>query len=73
VRDLARMVRRAKQMLQFNLVRDQQTTTGNLREPMWVYRRDQATCRRCRTQIKVVMTGPPGRERATYWCQPTAV
>jgi endonuclease-8 len=75
VRDLTRMVRRARQMLQFNLVRDQQTTTGNLREPMWVYRRDQSTCRRCRTPIKVVMSGPPGRERATYWCpscQPTA-
>jgi endonuclease-8 len=68
VRNLPRMVRRGKQMLEVNTVRDQQTTTGDLREPMWVYRRDQGTCRRCRTPIRVGMTGPPGRERAIYWC-----
>jgi endonuclease-8 len=68
VPNLPRMVRRGKQMLEVNTVRDQQTTTGDLREPMWVYRRDQGTCRRCRTPIRVGMTGPPGRERAIYWC-----
>jgi endonuclease VIII len=68
VADLARMVRRAKQMLELNKERATQSTTGNLREPMWVYRRDQAPCRRCRTPIRVEMTGSAGRERATYWC-----
>ncbi len=65
---LPRLVRRAQQMLTLNKERAQQTTTGNLREPLWVYRRDQAPCRRCRTAIRVAMVGPPGRERASYWC-----
>jgi endonuclease-8 len=68
VPDLARAVRRAKQMLELNKERPTQTTTGNLREPMWVYRRDRAPCRRCGTPIEVAQLGEPGRERATYWC-----
>jgi endonuclease-8 len=75
VPDLTRMVRRAKQMLELNKTRATQSTTGDLREPMWVYRRDQAPCRRCGTTIRVEMTGGAGRERATYWCpscQPAA-
>jgi len=75
VPDLTRMVRRAKQMLELNKTRATQSTTGNLREPMWVYRRDQAPCRRCGATIRVEMAGPAGRERATYWCpscQPAA-
>lgn len=65
---LPRVVRRAKQMLELNSRRALQSTTGNLREPLWVYRRDKAPCRRCGTTIQVAMAGPPGRERATYWC-----
>lgn len=65
---LPRVVRRAQQMLSLNKERAQQSTTGNLREPLWVYRRDQAACRRCRTAIRVAMVGPAGRERASYWC-----
>ena len=55
VPDLARLVRRAKQMLELNKERAQQTTTGNLRERerMWVYRRDASPCRRCGTPIAV--------------------
>ena len=68
VEALPRVVRRAQQMLSLNKERAQQTTTGNLREPLWVYRRDQAACRRCRTAIRVAMVGPAGRERASYWC-----
>lgn len=68
VADLTRMVRRAKQMLELNKQRATQSTTGNLREPLWVYRRDKAGCRRCGTEIRVDQVGPPGRERATYWC-----
>lgn len=65
---LPRVVRRAKQMLELNSRRATQTTTGDLREPLWVYRRDKAPCRRCGTPIEVAMVGPPGRERASYWC-----
>lgn len=70
VPDLPRVVRRARQMLQLNAERAVQSTTGNLRERerMWVYRRDQQPCRRCRTPIRVAMVGPPDRERASYWC-----
>jgi endonuclease-8 len=68
VRDLPRLVRRARQMLQQNVRRATPATTGNLREPFWVYRRDRSACRRCGTTIEVEMVGPPGRERASYWC-----
>ena len=65
---LPRMVRRARQMLDLNKERATQATTGNLREPMWVYARERAPCRRCRTPISLGALGPAGRERATYWC-----
>jgi endonuclease-8 len=68
VRDLARLVRRAKLMLEHNKERPTQSTTGDLREPFWVYRRERNACRRCGTPIQSGMLGPPGRERATYWC-----
>ncbi|HET9419946.1 MAG TPA: DNA-formamidopyrimidine glycosylase family protein [Nocardioides sp.] len=68
VPDLARLVRVAQQMLEQNVTRATQATTGNLREPLWVYRRDKAPCRRCGTPIAVAMRGEPGRERASYWC-----
>ncbi|HET7689863.1 MAG TPA: DNA-formamidopyrimidine glycosylase family protein [Nocardioidaceae bacterium] len=70
VPDLARVVRRAKQVLEANKERVEQTTTGDLRRgrQTWVYRRDRAACRRCGTPIRVTMQGPEGRERAIYWC-----
>lgn len=70
VPDLARLVRRARQMLELNRERAIQSTTGDLRERerTWVYRRDDRPCRRCGTPIRVEMRGQPGRERASYWC-----
>jgi endonuclease-8 len=70
VADLARLVRRARQMLVLNKERAVQSTTGDLRERerMWVYRRDRSPCRRCGTPIRVELVGPVGRERAAYWC-----
>ncbi len=70
VTDLTRLVRRARQMLEQNKERAEQTTTGDLRRGrrMWVYRRDEQPCLRCETPIKVHMQGDPGRERAKYWC-----
>jgi len=70
VDQLPRLVRRGRQMLEVNKERANQTTTGDLRERerMWVYRRDNAPCRRCRTPIAVTMLGELGRERAAYWC-----
>jgi endonuclease-8 len=70
VPDLRRLVRRAHQMLEVNKHRWVQTTTGDLRERerMWVYRRDRSPCRRCGTPVVVEQQGPPGLERASYWC-----
>lgn len=70
VRDLARLVRRAKAVLEANKERTEQSTTGDLRkgQRMWVYRRDRQPCRRCGTRTRVAMAGPGTRERATYWC-----
>lgn len=70
VPDLARMVRRARQVLEANKERVEQTTTGDLRRgrQLWVYRRDKQPCRRCGTPIRVQLQGPEMQERATYWC-----
>jgi endonuclease-8 len=66
VKDLPRMVRRAKQVLEVNKERVQQATTGDLRRgrTLWVYARDRQPCRRCGTRIRQAELGG----RATYWC-----
>ena len=70
VPDLPRLVLRAAALLRANRERTEQATTGDIRRghTSWVYRRERAACRRCGTRIEVAMTGPDGRERATYWC-----
>ncbi len=70
VPDLARVVRRAKAVLEANKERTEQTTTGDLRRGRrtWVYDRAGEACRRCGTRIEHAMQGPEGRERAVYWC-----
>ena len=66
VPDLPRLVRRARQVLEANKERVEQTTTGDLRRNrrLWVYRRDRETCRRCGTRIS--QSEQDGR--GTYWC-----
>jgi len=70
VPDLTRLVRRARAVLDANKERVEQSTTGDTRRgrETWVFRRDKQPCRRCGTRILVDMLGPPGQERATYWC-----
>lgn len=68
VASLERLVRRAHQMLDLNKDRTTRATTGNLRQPYWVYGRDGARCRRCRTVVVRAARGPAGRERSSYWC-----
>ena len=70
VPQLPRLVRRARQVLEANKERVEQTTTGDLRRgrQLWVYRRDKEPCRRCGTPVRVQMQGPDTQERATYWC-----
>ncbi|MGA8847816.1 MAG: DNA-formamidopyrimidine glycosylase family protein, partial [Nocardioides sp.] len=65
---LGRLVRRAYQALDLNKDRTTRTLTGNLRAPLWVYGRDGAPCRRCRTRVLTAEQGLPGKERVSYWC-----
>ncbi len=65
---LPRLVEKARRMLLVNKERATQSTTGDLREPLWVHARAGRPCRRCGTGIEVGELGPAGRERLTYWC-----
>lgn len=66
VRDLARMVGRAREMLQANRFRWNRTTTGDTRpgRQLWVYGRAGLPCRRCGTPIE----GDDGGDRIRFWC-----
>jgi endonuclease-8 len=67
----SRLLGRARQMLQLGVSDGRPITTGDRREPLWVYRRQQRPCRRCGTTI-VAGSLRAGREalgeRTTYWC-----
>ncbi|MEO5853230.1 MAG: DNA-formamidopyrimidine glycosylase family protein [Nocardioides sp.] len=68
VRDLRRVVRRAKQMLELNKSRTERVTTGNARGGrLWIYGR-RGACPRCGTTVLHEEFGPEGQERVSYWC-----
>ena len=68
VRDLPRLVRRARQMLELNKSRTERTTTGNTRGGrLWIYGR-RGACPRCETAVRHEEFGPVGQERIAYWC-----
>jgi endonuclease-8 len=70
VPDLPKLLRLVRRIMQANLERVQQATTGDLRrgEEHWVHRRGRKPCRRCGTTIQRGALGPPTQERDTYWC-----
>lgn len=73
VRDPERFLSRARQMLQAGVRNRQPLTTGDRREPLWVYGRQRRPCRRCGTTVESGPIGPPGtlarsNSRTTYWC-----
>lgn len=68
VRDPARFLDRARQMLQSAMRTGRPVTTGDRRNPVWAYRRHRQPCLRCRTPLVSGEVGSPGRERSTYWC-----
>lgn len=70
VKDLPRLLRRVRQLLQANVQRPTQVTTGIDRngQRAWVFERPGKPCRRCRTLIAFERFGPPGQERLSYWC-----
>lgn len=68
VRDPARFLTRARQMLQSAMQSGRPVTTGDRRNPVWVYRRQRQPCLRCGTTVLAGPVGAPPRERTTYWC-----
>jgi endonuclease VIII len=70
VPDLARVVGRAKQLLEANKNHHDQTTTGDRRVggSHWVFDRAGRDCRRCGTRIETEEFGPQGMERRSEWC-----
>ncbi len=70
VANLARLVRRAHQILLANSERPAPNTTGDPRRgrELWVYGRARRPCLRCGTPVATEQLGPPGRERVSYWC-----
>lgn len=70
VADPLRMVRLARSLLDQNRHHPQICTTGDTRRGrgLWIYGRRGERCRRCGTPIEHAELGPPGAERAAYWC-----
>lgn len=68
VRDPARLLRRARQLLKNGVYYGRPTTAGERRGSVWVYRRQRQPCQRCGTTIVAGEVGGAGRERTTYWC-----
>ncbi|WP_435769557.1 DNA-formamidopyrimidine glycosylase family protein [Nocardioides sp. SYSU DS0651] len=68
VADPLRLLRRARLMLRAAVPHGRPVTTGDRREPLWVYRRQRQACRRCGTTVEAGQLGDAGRERTTYWC-----
>lgn len=68
LRDPVRLLRRARLMLQTSVRVGRPVTTGDRREPLWVYGRHRRPCRRCGTAIAAGQVGEAGRERTLNWC-----
>lgn len=66
---LPRLVGLAHQLLDAHRDRTSRVTTGDKRpgRRLWVYGR-VGPCLRCGTRIETGELGPPGQERATWWC-----
>ncbi|MGA8255248.1 MAG: DNA-formamidopyrimidine glycosylase family protein [Nocardioides sp.] len=68
VPDVLTLVRRGQQLLRANISRATQTTTGDLRDPHWVFRRERTGCRRCGTPVRVSTIGREPTSRVVYAC-----
>jgi len=68
VADPTRLLDRAARMLTIGVDEGRPLTTGNRREPVWVYRRHRRACLRCGTTIEAGQVGAAGKERTLYWC-----
>ena len=68
VPDLARLIVRAKAVLEANKERAEQSTTGDLRPGRRTWVHGQRVCRRCGGTVERSELGPPGRTRTAYAC-----
>ncbi len=70
VKNLERVVDRARRLLEANKERPEQVFTGDARRGRenWVFNRDRQPCRRCGTRVRVEEFGPTGQERRSFWC-----
>lgn len=69
VHDLPRLVDTAHRMLVANKDRPNRVTTGNMRQPLWVYGREGQPCLRCGTSIRSGELGDDELQlRVAYWC-----
>ena len=68
VRDPERLLTRTRLMLQTGVRSRRPVTTGDRRDPLWIYGRHRQPCRRCGTVVEAGQIGPPGKQRTTYWC-----
>ncbi|GAA4824333.1 DNA-formamidopyrimidine glycosylase family protein [Nocardioides caeni] len=68
VPDPARLLARARLMLQAAMTYGRPVTTGDRRNPLWVYGRQGQPCRRCRTTVQAGSVGRAPTMRTTYWC-----
>lgn len=68
VADLRALVDVAHRLLTENRHTTRRRTTGDPRQPFWVYDRAGLPCRRCGTRVRRAAQGTPPRQRTTYWC-----
>jgi endonuclease-8 len=69
--DLRRIISRGQRMLDVNKSQVDRSFTGSTRpgESRWVYNRERARCRRCRTPLRSGQLGDrPTTERDIFWC-----
>jgi endonuclease-8 len=68
VRDPERLLTRGRMMLQTGVRTGRPVTTGDRRDPLWIYGRHRQPCRRCGPIVQAGPIGPPDKQRTTYWC-----
>mgnify|MGYP005606125065 FL=1 len=69
VSNLPGIVDEAYRLLTLNRESTRRVTTGNPRQPLWVYRREHQGCRVCGGRLRVADQGPSTQRRQTWWCE----
>lgn len=72
VTDLERLLVVVRHLIEANLGRAVQASTGDLRagHERWVHARSGRECRRCGSTVRVATIGPASQERPAFYCPP---